>query len=114
MGQIWGTETSAALRISKQSVRAEHVYKHGLELLTFKMFLLSGNPGLTQPVPSACLSQTPATQTLSQPIPTHQARGNHGPCWVLGSWSVLQSQGILDRGGLEGQGEQGVGVQCQG
>lgn len=28
MGQIWGTETPAALRISKQSVRADRAYKH--------------------------------------------------------------------------------------
>lgn len=29
------------------------------EMLTFKMFLLSGKPGLSQPVPSACMEQPP-------------------------------------------------------
>lgn len=109
VGQIWGTETPAALRISKQSVRADPVYKHGLEMLTLEMLLLSGKPGLTQPVPSACLSQSPATQTLPQPVQRGSRLHVASPLFCFGWWELadLQTKGFWTKEFWRGRGSRG-------
>lgn len=65
-------------------------------MLTLKMFLLSGKPGLAQQVPSIYIVQPPCLRQSWPHVASLQLD--------FGSGSLL----ILTQGCLEGQGEQGA------